>query len=283
MPPTHFPRIAARLLTEPWTIETGAFASILSQFQSAAERNSAHLTPRHGMFGDGDDAEKGPRQEIYGGVAYVPVHGVLAKHLSMMESLCGGYDLATLEQSMRQLAEDRAVDSVLLDIRSPGGAAAGMPEAVAAIESVRTAGKRVVAFTDDMAASGAYWLAAAADEIVATPSARLGSISTFWAGVDSSAAWASEGLRRILITTGRFKGMGVEGAPWSEDWLAEISRHVAETDASFKGYIAERRGLGTDEMQGQTWAASSAPQRLVDRIVAGIDDVLADLQAAGMA
>jgi ClpP class serine protease len=207
----------------------------------------------------------------------MPVHGTIAKHLSLLETMCGGADLATIERSCTALADDAMVHSVLIDFRTPGGAAVGLPEAAAAIEALGAAGKRVVAFADEMCCSAGYWLASACGEIVATASARLGSISTLWAGVDDSAAWAAAGMRRILIATGKYKGAGVSGAPFTDDWIEEITRHVAEVDASFKGYVADRRGLAPEHMQGNTWQAASAPAGLIDRLTGSLDDALADI------
>ena len=80
-----------------------------------------------------------------------------------------------LGQTVTALANDPEVGTVIVDIDSPGGLVTGTPEAGDAIFAARS-GAQVVALINPLAASAAYWLASQAAEVVAVPSADVGSI-----------------------------------------------------------------------------------------------------------
>ncbi len=210
------------------------------------------------------------------GTAVVPVDGMIGQHLSNFETECGGFDIATLVEDLDEIEANAGIQDVLLVLRSPGGVVTGVPEAADRIASMT---KRVVAFTDSMAASAAYWLASQADEIWLTPSAEVGSIGVYTALVDESAAWAREGYRRELIKAGRHKATGISGLPISDDDRALLQEAVNETYNTFTTAVRAGRGdLPDDVMQGQMFSANRALDAgLADGIVASYRSALATM------
>ncbi len=210
------------------------------------------------------------------GTAVVPVDGIIGQHLSAMETECGGFDIATLVEDLDEIEANTGIQDVLLVLRSPGGVVTGVPEAADRLASMT---KRVVAFTDSMAASAAYWLASQADEIWMTPSAEVGSIGVYTALVDESAAWAREGYRRELIKAGKHKGMGMSGLPLDDEDRALLQEAVDETYAAFTTAVRAGRGDLTDAvMQGQMFSADRALDAgLADGIVASYREALATM------
>ena len=99
------------------------------------------------------------------GVAVVPVLDTLVNRGAWLDSRSGLTSYEGIAAQLRAAGQDPEVWSVLLDISSPGGEAAGMAGLADLIRSVRQT-KPVTAFVNDMAASAAYGIASAADEIV---------------------------------------------------------------------------------------------------------------------
>src|SRR5690606_24272723 len=97
-----------------------------------------------------------------------------------------------------------------LDISSPGGEAAGMSGVAELIRAVRQT-KPVLAFVNDVAASAAYGIASATDEIVVSPTSILGSIGVVMIHADRSGELAAQGIRPTLIFAGSHK---VDGNPF---------------------------------------------------------------------
>lgn len=258
-----FPRLAAKLFCQPWCIMPDVLASMCQQFEVRAAATD-RVGPVGENFFSGEKGPLHPQVETGGGIALLRVHGVLGKHLDLMEMQCGGYDVALLEEQLANIADDPAIHTAILDFRSPGGIVMGIQSAAAAITATRKAGKKCLAYTSEMCCSAAYWLASACDEIHAEASAAVGSISTIVAGVDDSAAWAQAGKLRKVFATGKFKAMGMSGKPWTEDEENHLWEKVNAIDADFKGFIAQARGLTPDLMQGQWWHAAHAPAGIAD-------------------
>ena len=211
------------------------------------------------------------------GTAVVTVDGIIGHHLSAMETECGGFDIATLVEDLNEIEANGGIQDVLLVLRSPGGVVTGVPEAADRIASMT---KRVVAFTDSMAASAAYWLASQADEIWMTPSAEVGSIGVYTALVDESAAWAREGYRRELIKAGRHKAAGMSGLPLADEDRALLQESVNEIYASFTAAVRAGRGdLPGEVLQGQMFSAIRALDAgLADGIIGASSEALATMR-----
>lgn len=113
--------------------------------------------------------------ERRGDVGVIHIHGAIYSRGSLMADLC---DAPTSESILREFAaalNDISIKSIILDIDSPGGVIAGIAELSDAIWQARGI-KPVIAYAGYLAASAAYWIASAADEIVINKTASVGSI-----------------------------------------------------------------------------------------------------------
>lgn len=108
------------------------------------------------------------------GVAVVPITGPVFRYANLFTEISGATSLDVLAKDFTAALEDPQVSAIVLDINSPGGQATGIADFSA---MVRAAGKPVVAFVDGMAASAAYWIAAAAQGgVVMSKSAMAGNV-----------------------------------------------------------------------------------------------------------
>lgn len=146
-------------------------------------------------------------------VAVVEVAGPLAQRAT--DGLCAYVDGYDAVSARFDAALSAASDGVLLVIDSPGGDVAGLEAAVERMRAAKAAsGKRVVVYVDEMAASAAYWIAAAiGDEIVAPQSARVGSIGCIGAVVDESEAERMAGREWVVHREPAGKADGMAVAP----------------------------------------------------------------------
>lgn len=107
------------------------------------------------------------------GVAVVPVTGPIMRYGNLFTQISGATSLDVLATDFTTALDDPAIKAIVLDINSPGGQAAGISDFS---QMVRAATKPVVAFVDGMAASAAYWIAAAASEVVISRSGMAGNV-----------------------------------------------------------------------------------------------------------
>ncbi|HMJ03126.1 MAG TPA: S49 family peptidase, partial [Conexibacter sp.] len=167
---------------------------------------------------------------------------------------------------------DPAVGSIVLDVHSHGGTVFGAHELHATILAGRGKGKRIVASINSIAASAAYWIACAADEVVITPGGEAGSIGVYTVHLDVSEALAKAGIKPTIIKAGKYKTEGDPSVPLTDEARRAIQ---ARADAAYDLFVSDvaagrgvtpaavRNGYG----QGSVLPAKAAKaEGLVDRI-----------------
>lgn len=204
-------------------------------------------------------------------MAVIPVYGILAKNASWMEQTCMGVnDINPIGTALQQAMDDKSISTIVLDIASPGGQVTGIRELGRQIDAAtQIRGKTVYAFTDERAASAAYWLASQADEIYNTPSATIGSIGTYLAWLDETVKMQLEGVRLEFFGAGKHKGMGLPGKPLSNEDRQLLQSRVEEINGWFTSAVTSKRPKVTaDTMQGQVFTGEQAPKlHLTDGLV----------------
>ena len=219
------------------------------------------------LFGSPD------QPQVVNGYGIVPLKGVIGKSLLPVEKMMGAADLNDFTAAVEQMAADPAVHTILLDVSSPGGTVTGVEEAAAI---VRAAGKPTIAFTDTEMASAAYWIGAAADRVVATPSATVGSIGVYMAFADTSKMYADAGVKVEVIKSGDLKAAGIDGTSLSDAQRADLQAQVDEIHAEFKASVRGKRAMVDDSaMRGQVFSGrGAAKQGLVTGLVNGLGDII---------
>lgn len=175
-----------------------------------------------------------------------------------------GLTLAGLERLLERAFAVKAAPAVALLVNSPGGSAVQSSLIAGRIRALaEEKGRPVLAFVEDVAASGGYWLACAADEIFVDAASIVGSIGVITAGFGFPEALQRLGVERRVHTTGPRKGMLDPFRPeQAEDLLTlrELQQGIFET---FKAQVRARRGsrLKADEaalFDGRVWVGSQA-------------------------
>lgn len=172
-------------------------------------------------------------------VSVVRLHGPIGMGSPFRSSLT----LAALAPLLETAFAPKRLSAVALLINSPGGSAAQSHAIFQRIRSLATEkGVPVVAFTEDVAASGGYMLAIAADEIYADPSSIVGSIGVVSAGFGFDRVLEKLGVERRVYSAGEDKGMLDPFRPERSEDVARLKAIQAEVHAHFIGLVEGRRG-----------------------------------------
>lgn len=160
--------------------------------------------------------------------------------------------------------EKPGIVAVALALNSPGGAA-GQSSLIAAQIRQMSEDKNipVYAFVEDVAASGGYWLACAADEIYAQNVSIIGSIGVIAAGFGFEDFIAKHDVKRRLHTSGHEKSMLDPFLPEKEEDVERLKILQKDIHNSFIDWVRERRGhmlKATDRtlFEGRVWTAQPA-------------------------
>jgi ClpP class serine protease len=220
---------AIDLITDsPWAITPGEFeriSTIALRENEGPEAVAARL---------GRPLENTRHVTERDGTAIIPITGPIFRRANLFTEISGATSVEILATDIQAAIDNPSVSRLLLDVDSPGGQAAGIGDLAALIHA---SPKPVTAFVGNMAASAAYWLAAAADHIVVSPNAMLGSI-----GVVASFRPEKDAPVKIINSQSPLKQAG----PDTEPGRAEIQRVVDDLAAVFISDVAAYRHTDPD-------------------------------------
>jgi serine protease SohB len=211
----------------------------------------------------------GPRAPV---VPVVRLSGVIGG-----PSLRGmGLSLQGINPALERAFRMRGAKALALAINCPGGSP--VQSALIAGRIRELAGEKnlpVVAFIEDVGASGGYWLALAADEIFAAGSSIVGSIGVVHASFGLAEAIDRLGIERRLYTAGAKKAMLDPFRPQDPDDVDRLMEIMTDIHADFKSMVRQRRGdrlraADEDVFEGQIWTGRKA-------VELGLIDGLGDL------
>lgn len=152
--------------------------------------------------------------------------------------------------------------AVALLINSPGGSPVQSSLIGARIRRLADEkGIPVHAFVEDVAASGGYWLAAAADDIYLDLSSVVGSIGVISAGFGLHEFIERHGIERRVHTAGASKSMLDPFQPQKDDDVQRLHSLLEQIHANFKAHITERRAgklADRDLFTGEIWVGQQA-------------------------
>src|SRR5205807_261130 len=127
---------------------------------------------------------------------------------NMNSSAWGSPDADDIAHRVHELVEDDDVKVILLRINSPGGTVGAVQEIYAELLKCKAKGKKIVASLGDVAASGGFYLASAADRVVANPGTITGSIGVIIQFGNLEGLFEKLGVRLQVIKSGAHKDIG---------------------------------------------------------------------------
>ncbi|HVS16164.1 MAG TPA: signal peptide peptidase SppA [Thermoanaerobaculia bacterium] len=175
---------------------------------------------------------------------------------------------------LREAVDDERVAAILFRVNSPGGSPVGSDLVLREVERAREAGKPVIVSMGDVAGSGGYWVAMAADAIVAQPTTITGSIGVVFTHFNLDGFWDWLGVEVERIETAPNSDLLGFG-PWEEGDRERVMAWMDETYESFTRGVAEGRDLDHARVleiaRGRIWSGADALElELVDEL-GGLD------------
>jgi protease-4 len=192
----------------------------------------------------------------------------------------GGYDplfgsqsmgSATVAQAFRDAVEDDEVEAILFRVNSPGGSYVASDTIWRETVRAREAGKPVIVSMGNVAGSGGYFVAMAADAIVAQPGTITGSIGVYGGKLVSRGLWAKAGISFDEVVTGERARIWSSNHDYAEEDWSRIEASLDRIYEDFTGKVAEGRSLSATEVheiaRGRIWTGQDALDRgLVDEL-----------------
>lgn len=216
-------------------------------------------------------------------IAVVYLSGVMMNQESQGLLSTGEHSVSLFVEQLDKARKDPSVKAVVLRINSPGGTVVASELMHDEVMHFKKSGKPIIAVMMDVAASGAYYVACACDEIVAQPSTVTGSIGVVMQMLDLSGTMQMIGVKSDAIISGRFKDTGSPFRQMREEEREIFQAIVNDMYERFVGVVVEGRA-DLDEVEvrrladGRVYTASQAVEvGLIDR-VATMREVIAGLK-----
>lgn len=216
-----------------------------------------------GLFSGNSPSEKNIIPMSY--VAVLSVDGVISPEDT------GSYNHQWLLETIEELKSDKSNKGIILKINSPGGSVYESDELYLALKSYGE-NKILVAYMENMAASGGYYISCAAERIYANRNTLTGSIGVISGqSIDLTGLFSNLGIKYTTITSGKNKNMGNVNEPLTkeqQDILQGISDEVYQ---QFTGIVSDERGLPLEDVikiaDGRIYTATQAQKLgLIDQI-----------------
>ncbi len=190
----------------------------------------------------------------------------------------GGITMDVYDEVFDRLEDNDKVKSIVLRVNSPGGSSFTSDRFWKRVKDLKAQGKYVVASFGDYAASGGYYVAAAADKIVTEPTTLTGSIGVFSMIPDLKEMSEEElGIYWDTISTGKRTFLYSSFVSRSASENALLKAETERIYRQFKGIVAEGRDMTVDAVhevaQGRVWSG-------IDALETGLVDTLGSLQDA---
>ena len=198
-------------------------------------------------------------------IAVIPIQGTIGINSDV--------DPNQISELLDKADSDISVDAIILEINSPGGSAVASQEIADAVSGTK---KPTVAVIREVGASGAFWVATAADKIVAAPASTTGSIGVTASYIDFARLMDTYGITYNRLVSGEFKDTGSEFkelTPRERDYLLEKIFAVKDT---FVAAIAANRNLSFEYVDslatGEIWFGAEAKDLGLVDILGGMDE-----------
>jgi signal peptide peptidase SppA len=261
-----------------WAIHPAALATIV---QIIGERRSGYK-PSPEEIRERIGARDEQPTPTSSSVAVIPIVGTILPRADFFSEVSGGASIETVQAALHDALANDDVQAILLNIDSPGGSVALVPELASEILAARGS-KPIVAIANTWAASAGYWIASAADELVVSPSGEVGSIGVLTAHDDISAMQEKLGVKTTLVSAAKYKVERNPFEPLSEEAQGEMQRTVDSYYRMFVDAVAKGRGVTAKEVradfgEGRMVMAVDAVERGMADKVATFNQTLARLE-----
>jgi protease-4 len=207
-------------------------------------------------------------------IAYVTGDGEITRGNPGEDASDNGITAFGMVKQLRQVANDSSIKGVIVRVDSPGGDGIASDDILHEMKALSKK-KPVLISMSDLAASGGYFIAMTGDPVLAYSNTLTGSIGVFFGKVDLRGLYDKIGLKKELLTRGRFAAIDSEYKPLTPEEREKVQKEIQVFYKGFVQRVSEGRKRPYDQMevlaQGRVWLGSQAKMNgLVDEI-GGLD------------
>lgn len=235
-------KILAGMAATVWAITEAKLSAILEFIEHRAIEGKMTDEQIRAALGDVDEMTRQQKVTRFGPVSVMSLTGIISQKANLVTRYSGGTSTEQFSTLFREQMADNSVKSIILDVDSPGGSVYGLTELSKTIYDARGQGKRIISVSNPMAASAAYWIASAAEQVFTTPSGEIGSVGAVAIHVDESARNEKQGYKVTIIRAGENKFMGSGLEPLTEQALGQLQSSVDRYRDQFVADVARNRG-----------------------------------------
>ncbi len=174
--------------------------------------------------------------------------GPLGRRIGLVEIIGDIDDSESVVEQLDRMRRDSSVRAVVVRLDSPGGGVAASQEIHEAVQKVRDEGKPVIASMGGVAASGAYYVACAADSIVSNPGTLTGSIGVIMSFPNTEELFRKVGLKFEVVKTGKFKDIGSLSRPMTAEERELLQTVLSNVYDQFVDAISEGRNMDREDI-----------------------------------
>ena len=233
------------VLTSPWAIVPAKLFEIQEIYRTHLRGDKIDIAAIEAKTGAPLKNETKSYQVI-NDIAVIPIHGVIAKRMNLFTQISGGVSTQIIGNDIKNALADDSIKSILLDIDSPGGTVDGTQELADIVFAGREK-KPIIAYSDGMIASAAYWIGSAADKIyISGDTIDIGSIGVVASHVDYSEWEKKVGIKTTEIYAGKYKRIASDTKPLSKEGKQYIQDQVDYLYSIFVDQIAKHKGVSSE-------------------------------------
>lgn len=207
--------------------------------------------------------------DLHGDIAVIAIHGLLTKRREAFDSLFGTTSYEEVQDLISEALEHPNVNSILLDIDSPGGEVSGLFDLTDFIYESREV-KPIYAIANDCACSAAYAIASSASKVFATRTSSVGSIGVIATHVDISEYDKKEGIKYTTIFAGDRKNDLTPHEPITDAAASDLQMEVDRLYKMFVALVARNRNISSAQIKatqaGVFFGSDTVSIGLVDEI-----------------
>lgn len=236
----------------PWLAEPTWLAGMVDAYRGGK------LLASKAVIGEGAD---GSKRLLYtvddDGIATFQVSGPVMRG----ESKFGGTSSVRMRRATRMALADPDVQGGMVLLSTPGGTVAGTDEYAADLRAFGRV-KPLHAHGEGVVASAGYWLGIQAQRFTASRMTDIGSIGVLAIVRDTSGAYAAEGIKVHVVSSGPLKGAFADGAEVKQEHLDYLQENVDQTMKAFRSEVMARRNMDAEAFDrvksGRVWMAPEA-------------------------
>jgi len=193
------------------------------------------------------------------GTAVIPVAGSLGLGLTKFEKLTGGVDMADVGNAIDEMLANPAVKRIAFQVNSPGGTVLGTPELA---DKVYNIGLPTMTYARELIASGAYYAFSQTSQLLAAPSAYVGSIGVIMVDESYAEYYNQIGLKMEIFRAGKYKAANVGGEGYTDEMRAMEQERIDAMHEQFKQTVLRTRSFADRaDMEGQVYPGAVAAQK----------------------